>query len=189
MQLLRRAANCLLPGVISTKRSERRSLILPEIDSSIPLSLSWAKRMGSTRNDLKNVNYLVTLVVTIIRLTLITCGVLGSCRITRLWIACWENSGAPYQFMFLAFYLTFSASTWDWTYPPNAQHRIGKIIDGGAEDALSSICLRSSSPQLQTNIATPGSSVKELFGDNLALNPYPPLEPNQKREEPILSSL
>jgi len=55
--LLRRASNCLLPSVISTERSERRNLILAETDSSIPLR--------STRNDMRNVNYLVTSVVTI----------------------------------------------------------------------------------------------------------------------------
>lgn len=49
VKLPRRASNCLLPSVISTERSERRKLILPEIDSPIPLC--------SSRNDSKNVNY------------------------------------------------------------------------------------------------------------------------------------
>jgi len=61
-KLLQRASNCLLPSVISIelrgqardRLRERRNLILPETDSSVPLR--------SIRNDLKSITYLVTLV-------------------------------------------------------------------------------------------------------------------------------
>jgi len=66
------------------------------------------------------------------------------------------------------------------------QHR--EIRDGSAEDALVSIPSRSPFPQPHTNIAIQKTSVKEVLEPILAETPS--LRRNQqKREEPILSSL